>query len=127
MRSKLGNNQLLMDKMIPKNFNVTYRRLTPGNGYLEALIGEKITVFTKNIAGITFIGFLIANGTEHEVDIIICATGFDTSYRPRFPFIGLDGVNLAKKWEKFPVSYVGLAASKFFNYFIYSGSFTPVA
>jgi hypothetical protein len=112
-----------MDKMIPKNFNVACRRPTPGNGYLEALNGEKTTVFAEDIGSITPRGFTTMDGTEHEVDVIICATGFDTSYRPRFPIIGLDGTTLAKRWEKFPASYLGLGTSNFPNYFmLYVGS-----
>ena len=30
----------------------------------------------------------------HEVDVIILATGYETSYIPRFPIIGLNKVNL---------------------------------
>jgi len=116
-----------MDRMIPKDFNVACRRPTPGNGYLEALIGEKTTCYTDNIKAITPSGFVAADGTEVEVDVIICATGFDTSFRPRFPIIGLDGVELAKQWEKLPESYISLAAYKMPNYFMFSGPFTPVA
>jgi cation diffusion facilitator CzcD-associated flavoprotein CzcO len=36
--------------------------------------------------------------TEHEFDVIICATGFDTSFRPRFPIMGRDGINLQDMW-----------------------------
>lgn len=127
MRKKLGNDERLMDRMIPKNFNVACRRPTPGNGYLEALTGEKTTCYTENISAITPTGFRTADGTEVEVDVIICATGFDTSFRPRFPIIGLDGVSLAKKWETLPASYISLAASQIPNYFMFSGPFTPVA
>ena len=120
MKTKLKGDPRLMDKMIPKNFNVGCRRPTPGNGYLEALIDEKTTCFTETIGNITETGFTTTDGAHHEVDVIICATGFDTSYRPRFPIIGVDGANLADQWAKFPSSYVGLAASNIPNYFMFS-------
>lgn len=67
-------------------------------------------------------------GVETEVDVIICATGFDTSYRPRFPLQGLDTkITLAEKWANFPASYLGIGVDGFPNYFTYSGPFTPVA
>lgn len=108
-----------MDVMIPKNFNVACRRPTPGNGYLEALAGEKTTVFTDSIKAITPTGVVdSATGTEHPVDVIICATGFDTSYRPRFPITGLDpNATLTDKWSKFPASYLGIGVDGYPNFF----------
>ena len=129
MSTKLAAKPELRDVIIPKNFNVACRRPTPGNGYLEALASEKTTVFTGNIQSITERGFIDAGtGEEYEVDCIICATGFDTSFRPRFPLTGLDPkTTLADKWSKFPASYLGIGVDGFPNYFTYSGPFTPVA
>ncbi|EEH17769.2 hypothetical protein PABG_00332 [Paracoccidioides brasiliensis Pb03] len=127
MSKKLGNNQHLKEKIIPKDFNVGCRRPTPGDGYLEALVGEKTSCYTEQIGGITPKGFLTADGTEVEVDIIICATGFDTSFRPRFPIIGLDKVDIATRWEKSPETYLSVGVSGVPNYFMYSGPYSPVA
>ncbi|GJN66196.1 hypothetical protein PLICBS_000212 [Purpureocillium lilacinum] len=127
MHSKLGGDKRLVDKIIPKNFNVGCRRPTPGNGYLESLIGDKTTCFTETIHSITPAGFKDQQGNEYEVDVIICATGFDTSFRPQFPIIGLDGTNLADRWQEVPESYIGIAAPRMPNYFMFTGPFTPVA
>ncbi|EEH37239.2 hypothetical protein PAAG_07795 [Paracoccidioides lutzii Pb01] len=127
MSKKLGNNQHLKGKIIPKDFNVGCRRPTPGDGYLEALVGEKTSCYTEQIGGITPKGFLTADGTEVEVDVIICATGFDTSFRPRFPIIGLDKVDIATRWEKSPETYLSVGVSGVPNYFMYSGPYSPVA
>jgi len=127
MSEKLGHDPHLIDKIVPTSFNVGCRRPTPGNGYLEALTGEKTTVYTEDIGGITPNGFKTKDGTEVSVDVIICATGFDTSYRPRFPIIGLDGLSLAEKWKDFPLSYPSVSVPNFPNYFVYSGPFGPVA
>ena len=127
MSTKLGGDKRLMDAMIPKNFNVACRRPTPGNGYLEALVAEKTTCFTEQVETITEEGFTM-HGKEYPVDVIICATGFDTSYRPPFPIIGLDDkITLAEKWKDCPRSYLGLAADGFPNYFTYCGPYSPVA
>lgn len=127
MTTKLASNPALIEHMIPKNFNVACRRPTPGNGYLEALTGQKTTVYTEALAAITPRGFRNASGTEVEVDVIICATGFDTSFRPRFPVLGLGGASLAEEWKTLPRSYISIAAPKMPNYLMYSGPFTPVA
>lgn len=127
MTTKLKNNPHLVDRIVPKTFNVGCRRPTPGNGYLEALVADKTTVFTENIGSITPHGFTDQAGNEYECDVIICATGFDTSYRPRFPVIGLGNVALADRWAEVPESYMGVAAPKMPNYFMFTGPFTPVA
>lgn len=129
MSSKLKSKPYLMDVMIPKNFNVACRRPTPGNGYLEALTGEKTTVFTESVQAITPNGVVdSATGVEYPVDVIICATGFDTSYKPRFPIVGLDPtMTLAEKYREHPSSYLCIGVDGFPNYFTYSGPFTPVA
>ncbi|CAI7655695.1 unnamed protein product [Penicillium manginii] len=127
MHKKLGGDPRLVDKIIPKDFNVGCRRPTPGNGYLEALVGEKTTLFTETIKEITPKGFRSQSGQEYECDVIICATGFDTSYRPRFPVIGINGVKLSERWAEIPESYLGIAAPDMPNYFMFTGPFTPVA
>lgn len=38
---------------------------------------------------------------------IVCATGFDSSYRPRYPLIGRDGRSLAEDWASHPEAYLG--------------------
>lgn len=128
MSTKLAAKPYLKDFIIPENFNVACRRPTPGNGYLEALAGEKTTVFTSSIQAITENGIVDSATGEHAVDVIICATGFDTSFRPQFPITGMDPkLTLAEKWATFPASYLGIGVDGFPNYFMYSGPFTPVA
>ena len=129
MFTKLAAKPELRDAIIPPDFNVACRRPTPGNGYLEALAGDKTTVFTSTIGGITERGVIdSATGEEHEVDVIICATGFDTSFRPRFPITGLNpDITLAEKWSEYPASYLGISVDGFPNYFTYAGPSTPVA
>ncbi|PWY75017.1 dimethylaniline monooxygenase [Aspergillus heteromorphus CBS 117.55] len=127
MCTDLASKPYVRDAIIPKTFNVACRRPTPGNGYLEALASNKTTVFTERIQSITPTGVIdSATGIEQPVDVIICATGFDTSFRPRFPIIGLNGVDLAEKWATSPTSYLAIGVDGFPNYFTYSGPFAPV-
>lgn len=46
-------------------------------------------------------GFIDAEGNEHECDVFVCATGFDTSFKPRFPVIA-HGVNIQDRWKEYP-------------------------
>lgn len=94
MYRKLSGDARLVDKATPKDFNIGCRRPSPGNGYFEALVGEKTTIFTETIGSITPNSFKDLEGNEYEVDVIICTAGFDTSYRPQFPVIGPDDLAL---------------------------------
>ena len=57
------------------------------------------------------------DGSHIECEAIICATGFDTSFRPFFPVIGPNGKDLRDLWADEPRSYLSVAAAGFPNYF----------
>ncbi|KAI9657321.1 MAG: hypothetical protein M1821_003001 [Bathelium mastoideum] len=128
MVTKLKGDQRLCDKIIPKNFNPGCRRPTPAPGYLEALVAENATVFTDPIGKVTPSGFTDHEGKEYEVDVIICATGFDTSWLPRFPFIA-NGVDLRDMWggPDGVTSYLSIGIPTFPNYFSVGGPYGPLA
>ncbi|KAF2733825.1 FAD/NAD(P)-binding domain-containing protein [Polyplosphaeria fusca] len=125
MSAKLNNNPRLIEKIIPKNFNPGCRRPTPAPGYLEALVAENATIFTDPIDSITEKGFVDHEGREHEVDVIICATGFDTSWLPRFPFI-VDGKDLRDLWSDGVTSYLSIGVPTFPNHFSFCGPYGPL-
>ncbi|KAK4937018.1 hypothetical protein LTR28_009973, partial [Elasticomyces elasticus] len=57
------------------------------------------------------------DGRKFALDAIICATGFDTSFRPFFPVIGPAGRDLRDDWANEPRSYLAVAAAGYPNYF----------
>lgn len=116
MRNKLVSKPEISDVLIPKDFAVGCRRPTPGNGYLEALCKDNVEVVSASITKITATGIETADGVNHEVDIIICATGFDVSCRPAYPTIGRHGKDLAKEWEHIPSTYLSITVPDFPNY-----------
>ncbi|KAJ8118859.1 hypothetical protein OPT61_g257 [Boeremia exigua] len=127
MRKKLNNNTRLVEKMIPKNFNPGCRRPTPAPGYLEALVSDNTTTFTDPIGSITETGFIDHEGISHNVDVIICATGFDTSWLPRFPFIA-NGTDLRTLWggASGVSSYLSVGIPTFPNTFSFCGPYGPL-
>jgi cation diffusion facilitator CzcD-associated flavoprotein CzcO len=79
-------------------------------------------VETGSILKFTPTGIEMEDGTSHAFDAVICATGFDTSFRPSFPVIGDEGTDLRDVWAKEPRSYLSIAASGFPNFFSKSAS-----
>lgn len=124
MAEKLGN-KTLQEQLIP-DWHVGCRRLTPGVGYLEALGKPNVHTVYGEINEITERGCLCDDGNEYPVDVLICATGFNTSFKSRFPVINPAGINLQDAWAKEPRSYFGLAAADFPNYLVFLGPNCPI-
>ncbi|KAI1613524.1 cyclohexanone monooxygenase [Exophiala viscosa] len=120
MKRRLAGKPELGDTLLP-SFPPVCRRLTPGPGYLEALTDAKTDVITTAIEKVDATGIITTDGQHHPVDAIICATGFDTSFSPRFPVIGKNNTNLVDKWGKVPSTYLSLATDDFPNYYISLG------
>ena len=54
-------------------------------------------------------------GSTEEFDIIVCATGFDTTFSPSWD-----------QWRENPAAYFGICAANMPNYFIFNGPNCPV-
>ncbi|EME38864.1 flavin-binding monooxygenase-like protein [Dothistroma septosporum NZE10] len=115
----------LLQGFSPK-FGLGCRRITPGDPYMEAIQKENVDVHFTPVESCTEKGVVGGDGVEREVDTVICATGFDVSYRPRFPVIGKDGVDLREKWDLCPESYLGLAIPDMPNFLTFIGPTWPI-
>lgn len=124
-RDKLSKRPELLDVFSPA-FGVGCRRVTPGPGYLEALCEDNVRFFTGNIESISKNG-LVVSGKHIDVDVIVSATGFNTSSIPPFAVIGRDGVTLAERFSPFPQTYLSLAVADFPNYFLMLGPNSGIA
>ncbi|KAF5023649.1 hypothetical protein F66182_4294 [Fusarium sp. NRRL 66182] len=123
MRERLGDDQDLCDKLIPK-YEYGCRRPTTGDGYLEALRQGNACVTFDPIVKITEFGIETTQG-HTDFDIIVCATGFDASFRPSWTLQGRNGHRLQDMWEDSPEAYFGIAAANMPNYFIFIGPNSP--
>ena len=115
----------LLDGFTPK-WGLGCRRITPGDPYMEAIQKPNVDVHFTDVRKIDETGVIGGDGEHREVDTIVCATGFDVSYRPRFPIVGRDGVELADKWKVCPEGYLGLAIPGFPNFLTFIGPTWPV-
>ena len=120
MKRRLANKPELIGELIP-TFPPACRRLTPGPGYLEALTDDKVDIVTSSIVKVDETGIVTADGQHRPVDMIVCATGFDTSCTPRFTIKGRGGMTLAERWKETPETYLSIATDGFPNYFICLG------
>jgi len=115
----------LKQQLVPE-WGVGCRRLTPGTGYLSSLKSPKSTVVYGEIASVGPRGPITADGKEHDVEVLICATGFDTTFKPRFPLVDSRGALLQDSWKEEPMAYLGVGAAHCPNYFMFLGPNCPV-
>ncbi|KAK1964902.1 FAD/NAD(P)-binding domain-containing protein [Colletotrichum sublineola] len=119
---------IIKDERLLRGFtpawSVGCKRPNPGDPYMRVQCVGALYARRQGHPHIpTVIG---ADGTQCEVDAIICAMGFDVSFRPRFPIVGKDGVDLTAKWEDCPEGYMGIAVPDFPNLFTFQGPNSPV-
>ena len=113
MNRRIGpGHEELKQKLIPK-WSPGCRRITPGDGYLEALVKPNVTTVHEEIQKIVPEGLLDTLGKLHKVDIIACATGFNIAFAPPFEVIGTNGVSMKEEFEPEPNVYLALAVPKF--------------
>lgn len=94
--------------------------------YLESLTLPNVTAVYGEVKEVTAEGCVTEDGRPWPLDVLICATGFDTTFQPRFPLIGRGGRSLASEWASEPRSYLGLAAHGYSNYFMFLGPNCPI-
>ncbi|KAM6535985.1 hypothetical protein FALCPG4_005508 [Fusarium falciforme] len=124
---KMIHNPRLLEALLPK-FEVGCRRFTPGDHYLNAIQQPNASVISDRIDRVIAEGIVDKTGTVTEVDVIVCATGFDVSFEPRFPTMGRGGYSLSENWgkDKPTESYMGALVAHFPNLFVFNPPIAPV-
>ncbi|MEZ6188707.1 MAG: NAD(P)/FAD-dependent oxidoreductase [Planctomycetota bacterium] len=117
-------------KLLP-DYDLGCKRPTASSTYLATFNLEHVTLETAPIARVLPAGVVVEGGAEHALDVLVFATGFDTTERgnqPSFRVVGREGRELHAFWdrERFQ-AYAGIAVRGFPNLFLthgpYSGGF----
>jgi cation diffusion facilitator CzcD-associated flavoprotein CzcO len=80
-----------------------------------------VTPVYEEISKVVPEGLIDATGKLHEVDMLVCATGFNIAFAPPFKVTGVDGVDMAEEFDPEPNVYLALTVPKFPNYFVVNG------
>ncbi|KAH8595752.1 hypothetical protein B0O99DRAFT_740800 [Bisporella sp. PMI_857] len=90
---------------------------------LRFLVSLKETPFIE----LTPNGVKTSDGVEHELDILVLATGFDaiTGNYNRVTIRGLGGRTLSDQWADTPTTYLGVSVPSFPNLFTIMGPNVP--
>jgi cyclohexanone monooxygenase len=105
------------------------KRLCVDSGYYATFNRPDVhlvDISAQGIEAITPTG-IRANGEDHEVDVIVFATGFDamTGALARIRFTGVGGRTLDQAWSEGPKTYLGLGVPGFPNLFLVTGPGSP--
>ncbi|KAK5327274.1 hypothetical protein LTR93_002658 [Exophiala xenobiotica] len=123
MRAKIGNDEIA-DYLTP-DFGLGCRRLSPGDEYMASFSRANVKMIRSGVASVTVNGVVDDSGNEYPVDIIICATGFDTSFSPSYAILGRNGVDLKRFYGHFPRGYLSIMTPHFPNFYQFTGPGAP--
>ncbi|MCS5637293.1 MAG: NAD(P)/FAD-dependent oxidoreductase [Myxococcota bacterium] len=119
------------DPELRERLRPTYRaackRLIMSPDFYEAIQHPNARLVTGQIGGIEEKGVRAEDGTLHELDVLIFATGFrvDQFVRP-MRVEGRSGTELAEAWTKGPQAYMAITVPDFPNFFLLNGPNSPV-
>ena len=116
-------------KLKPSGYPIGTKRICLDEGYYETFNRENVTLVdirSDPIERFTENGIVVA-GVEHQLDMVIFATGYDafTGSLFKIDIRGREGLTLKAKWEDGPVNYLGLMISDFPNFFNIQGPGSP--
>jgi hypothetical protein len=120
MKKRLESKPEIFEALLP-SFSPGCRRLTPGPGYLESLTEPNVAFITSPITRISASAIHTADGCSHEVDALVCATGFKASAPPPFPLTGANSLTMNEKWKTRATTYMSHSIAGFPNLFTMLG------
>lgn len=122
----VGLNKAIKDpqlraKLTPK-YNVGCKRTLVSDDYFPTFAREHVHLITDGIECITPQGIRTADGVEHELDVLIFASGYEIG-KAAYPFTirGLNGISLEQYWGSQRKAYYGMTVSHFPNMLLIMG------
>jgi cation diffusion facilitator CzcD-associated flavoprotein CzcO len=130
-RGMVGAAQVLLkhhvaDPTLRAKLTPTYalgcKRIIYSNHYHRSFTQPHVQLVTDSISAITASGVQTADGKLHELDVLVCATGFDVQHSlAGVPITGRGGRRLQDVWADGPQAMLGLTVAGFPNLFFMLG------
>jgi cation diffusion facilitator CzcD-associated flavoprotein CzcO len=109
-------------KVLTPDYPVCGKRVLISDDYYDALRRENVTLETSAIERVLPDGVACKDGSRHDLDVLILATGFDTThFVSPIRVTGRDGRSLEDTWKDGAEAYLGLTVAGFPNFFLMYG------
>lgn len=118
--------QELRRKLTPEH-PMGCKRLVFSSDYLPTLSQPNVEVLTSPARYLRARSLVTEDGTERDVDVVVCATGYAAAdYLGELEVEGEGGATLRKVWREGAHAYLGMAVPGFPNFFMLYGPNTNV-
>jgi cation diffusion facilitator CzcD-associated flavoprotein CzcO len=105
----------LVAKLTP-TYEVGAKRVLFTDHYYPALARDNVSLETTSIDSFTEKGLRLADGSEHEFDVVIYGTGFKTNpFLSSMDIRGLNNRSIREAWNEGAQAYLGVSTNGFPN------------
>jgi len=102
------------------------KRLIMSRDFYPTLAKEHVDLVTEGIDRVEARGVVTRDGTLHELDVLVLATGFDTHSWGIENIVGPDGRTVKEAWEDGTRAYRSIGIPGFPNFFLLVGPNSPI-
>ena len=103
------------------------KRLVLSDGFYSAMQRPNVSLVTEEIERVEPSGIVTSDGTLHELDVLVLATGFDAhAYMSPMEVTGPEGRTLSDAWSGGRRAYRTVAVPGFPNFFMLLGPHSPI-
>lgn len=98
------------------------KRVVVDDNFYPALLRDNVMLVASPVVRVTETGVVDATETEHPVDVLIMATGFQpTRFLAGLNVFGRDGRSIHKVWGPDPNAFLGITVPGFPNFYMLYG------
>ncbi len=127
LKAQLEGRPDLIEQCTPDYPPGAKRALIDDGRYLKSLKRDNVSLLTDPIDAITAGGVRTGDGTEHDFDVLVYATGFKaSSFLHPMKIYGIDDKELQETWAGEPRAYKGITVPGFPNLFCCYGPNTNI-
>ena len=125
-RAWLRGNPELVEQLTPA-YAPGCKRPSVSNRYLKTFTRPHVDLITEPIREVTPAGVVTEDGVSHDIDVLVCATGFKVmakGYTPPFPLRGVSGVEIGDFFHEHRYqAYQGVSVPGYPNAFLITGPY----
>ena len=109
-------------KKLTPDYPIGCRRILICDDFYPCLQKDHVDLVTDPISRITHTGIETKDGTHREFDVLVFATGFETTgWHWSVDIVGAGGQSIEQIWTEGPEAYLGVTVHGFPNFFVLYG------